>query len=148
ITTVVINKEDKTAKEEKVFLRSLPDGQERHEFDLHLPEARYWTVAPTAAWLAVVDPKPNQKRLRVYDGATGAERFIQSFDQVVGCVASSPDGRSLAAGLSDPSRVENNKIVLLDPISSEKRLTLQTQRKGLVALTFSADGRYLAAGFN
>ncbi len=135
-------------KDDKVSIRNLPGGEERAAIDIRLPDVRFRAVAPGAAWLAVVEPKPNHKWVRVYDGITGAERFAREFEDAVGCVASSPDGKALAVGLFDTSRGGNNKIVLLDPVTNERMTTLPTQKKGQTALAFSADGRYLAAGFN
>ena len=94
-----------------------------------------------------MEPKSNQKRLRVVDGS-GTERFTREFEQLIACVASPADGAMLAMGQTDPARIENNKIVLLDPANGQRLSALPTQRKGLAALAFSADGRYLAAGFN
>ncbi|MBA4067883.1 MAG: hypothetical protein C0501_30120 [Isosphaera sp.] len=136
-----------TGKEDKTTVRDLPGGEERVALPFRLPEARFWTVAPGAAWFAAADPKPNHKRVRVLDGATGEERFTREFADPVGCVAASPDGRTLAVGLSDLGRGVNNKVVLLDP-AGEAVGVLPVQRKGLNALAFSADGRLLAAGFN
>ncbi len=149
IASLFVNKEEKgtTSRDEKVLIRELPEGKERRELDIKLPEARYWTAGPGAAWLAVAEPKPNQKRLRVVDGS-GTDRFTREFEQLIAGVASSVDGGTLAIGQSDTARIENNKIVLLDPVTDQRLSALPTQRKGLAALAFSADGRYLAAGFN
>jgi WD40 repeat protein len=47
----------------------------------------------------------------------------------------------------DPSR-GTTRVVVIDPTTGDRRAFLPTQKKGLVALTFSADGQYLAVGFN
>jgi WD40 repeat protein len=83
----------------------------------------------------------------VFDGTVGIERFVSEFDEVVGCMAPSPDGMALAAALTDPSR-GTTKVVLLDSISGERLATLPTQKKGCTALLFAADGHHLAVGFN
>ena len=149
LATFFINKEDKGtgARAEKVLLRNLPDGQEQRVLDIKLSEARFWTVGPHAEWFALAEPKPNHKRLRILDGA-GSVRFTYDFVQLISCVASSADGNVLAVGQTDPARIENNKIVLLDPTTGRRLSALPTQRRGLAALAFSPDGRYLAAGFN
>ncbi len=146
LVTSIINNIS-TTKDEKVLLRAVPGGEERTELNIKLSEARFWTAAPAATWFAIADGKPNPKRLRVFDGTTGAERFVREFDEVVGCVASSPDGQVLAAYLSEPGR-GTTKVILLDPATGERFGTLPTQKKGSAALVFSADGQHLAVGFN
>jgi ferric-dicitrate binding protein FerR (iron transport regulator) len=148
VTSVVLTKEEKSIRDEKVVVRELPGGKDRRELDIKLPEPRFWTVAPGVAWIATVEPRPNNKRVRVHDGITGTERFHQDFEHNIGCVASSADGGTLAVGLLDPARLENNKVVLLDPATGMRLSAIATQRRGLAALAFSADGRYLAVGFN
>ncbi len=136
-----------STKEEKVFLRSVPAGEQVAELKLKLSETRFWTTAPDGAWFAITEGKPYHKRLRVFDGTVGIERFVSEFDEVVGCMVSSPDGQVLAAALTDPSR-GTTKVVLLDSISGERVATLPTQKKGCTALLFAADGHHLAVGFN
>jgi FecR protein/WD domain, G-beta repeat len=136
------------AKDDKLVIRNLPGCEERAAFEMKFPDVRFRAVAPGAAWLAIVEPKPNQKWLRVYDGTTGTERFAREFEDNVGSVASSPDGKTLAVGIIDSGRGGNNKIVLLDPATGNRTTTLPTQKKGLTALAFSNDGRFLAGGFN
>jgi WD40 repeat protein len=145
ITSQIANAQ--TTRDEKVLLRAARGGEERAEFNLRLSEARFWAAAPKAAWFASADGKPNQTRLRVIDGATGSERFSHEFEEVVGCVASSANGMVLAASLTEPSRGAT-KVILLDPTTGERLGTLPTQRKGVVHLVFSNDGRQLAVGFN
>lgn len=146
VTSNIVN--TSTAKDEKAVLRTVPAGEEFTELNIKLSEARFWTAAaPAAAWIATADGKPNQKRLRVFDGSTGNERFAREFEEVVGCLAASINGGLLAASLQDPSR-GTAKVILLEPVAGTLLGTLPTQKKGCAALLFSADGRYLAAGFN
>ena len=135
-------------REEKVLVRDLPDGRERVLFDVRLPEVRLWTVAPGAAWLAFAEPRPNHKKLHVIDGRTRVERFTRELAEGVGGLAASPDGKVLAVGLADPGRGLNAKVVLLDAATGDRLGALPTQRKGLMALAYSADGRHLAVGYN
>jgi WD40 repeat protein len=136
------------SREEKVLVRELPAGRDRIVLNLKLPEPRLWTVAPGAAWFAHTDPRPNHKRLHVLDGRTGKPRLTREFDEQVGGLAPSPDGRLVAVGLSEPGRGLNSKVVLFDAMTGERAASLPVQKKGLMALVFSADGRYLAVGFN
>ncbi|MCI0702722.1 MAG: hypothetical protein L0241_16705, partial [Planctomycetia bacterium] len=135
-------------RDDRVLVRTLPDGGEHAAINARPGDPRFWTAAPEAAWVAVVDPRPNHKRVRVVDGETGNERFVREFEDVVGCIASAPDGNTLAIGMQDSARGPNNKIVLLDAITGERLFTLPTQKKPITAMTYSADGQFLAAGFN
>jgi len=135
-------------KDDLLTLWSLPGGEAIGSLDLKLPEGRFRALAPAAEWLALVDPPGNRKRLVVHDGRTGAERFARDFQESVNCLAASPDGRTLAVGLSDAGRGHHNTILLLDPLSGERYGSLPTQKKGITAMTFARDGRHLAAGFN
>jgi hypothetical protein len=135
------------AREEKVLLRRLPQGDEQFELDLKLCEARLWMAGPETAWFALVDAKPHHRRLRVLDGRSGVLRFSREFEETVGCLAASADGDTLAAALSDPAR-GTTRIAMLDPRTGERRTFLPTQKKGLTVLAFSADGRHLGVGFN
>jgi hypothetical protein len=134
-------------KDEKVLVRTSPGGDDLRELNFKLSEARFWAIAPGAAWFATADVRPNQKRLRVFDGVTGLERFAREFEEVVGCVASSADGRALAASLSDPGR-GNTRVLMLDAQNGDRLGTLPTQKKGVTSLLFAADGEHLAVGFN
>lgn len=134
-------------KDDKVVVRRLPSGDERAFFDLRLLDPRSRAIGPGAEWIAVAEPKPNLKWVRVYDGTTGAERFAREFEDTVGCLAGPADGRTLAIGLLDAGRGVNNKIVLLDAVTNARVTTLPSHRKGLIALAFSDDGKYLAAGY-
>ncbi len=135
-------------KDDLLTLWSLPGGEAIGSLDLKLPEGRFRALAPAAEWLAQVDPPGNRKRLVVHDGRTGAERFARDFQESVNCLAASPDGRTLAVGLSDAGRGHRNTVLLLDPLSGERYGSLPTQKKGITAMTFTRDGRHLAAGFN
>lgn len=134
--------------DESTLVRSLPDGGEHAALKVRLNETRHWALAPDGAWLAVTEPKPHLKRVRVFDGATGDERFAREFEEVVAAVAAAPDGATLAVGLNDPARGANNKIVFLNSATGDRLFALPTQRRPLTALAFSADGRNLAAAFN
>lgn len=132
---------------DRVLLRTLPDGGEHAAVNMRPNETRYWTMAPDASWFALVEPKP-KTRVRVFDGATGDERFQRDFEDEVGCVAASPDAKVLAVGLNDLGRGANNKVVLVDAATGARLSALPTQKKALTAMAYSDDGRFLAVGFN
>ncbi len=134
-------------KDDRVLVRTLPDGGEHAAINVRPNEARLWTVAPDASWLALMEPRPS-KRVRVFDGATGDERFVRDFDENVGGIAASPDARVLAVGLIEPGRSANNKVALLDATTGERFAALATPKKPITALAYSDDGRLLAVGFN
>lgn len=148
VTTAARSKDDKTNRDDHLYFRSLPGGEELRSIDLKLPEPRFWTVAPRAEWLALVGPRPNMKHVRVLDGATGAERWARDFEANVTCLLPSPDGRVLALGLTEPGRGGNNKVILVDAVTGERISSVPTQRRGASALAFSNDGRLLAVGFH
>jgi WD40 repeat protein len=134
--------------EDRVLVRTLPDGGEHRAIDTRPSEPRFWAVAPDAAWLAVVDPRPNNRRVRVFDAATGGERFVREFDDAITCVGASPDGANLAVAVHSTVRGVSNKVVVLDANTSDRLPALSVPKRPCTALSFSPDGRYLAAGFN
>ncbi|MFO0825460.1 MAG: hypothetical protein U0792_20460 [Gemmataceae bacterium] len=136
-------------REERITVRELPSGDVRGQIPIRVSEARFLCVPPDASWLATTgSPKPNQRLLRVWDVGTGNVRFATDLDNTVTCLASSPDGRTLAVGVSDLGRGTTNSIVMFDTATGEQTCQLLTQRKGIYTLSFSADGKHLAAGFN
>jgi WD40 repeat protein len=134
--------------EDRVLVRTLPDGGEHRAIDARPTEPRFWAVAPDASWLAVVDPRPNNRRVRVTDAATGEERFAREFADAITCVGASPDGARLAAAVHSTTRGVGNKVVVLDASTSDRLFALSVSKRPCTALSFSPDGRYLAAGFN
>jgi hypothetical protein len=135
-------------KDDRVLLRTLPDGGEQAAINARPTEPRFWALAPDASWLAVVDPKANQKRLRVLDAAAGEERFSRDFDDNITCVAATPDGSGVAVGVHSAVRGVSNKVVLLDAGTSDRLLALSVLKRPPTAMAFSPDGRLLAVSFN
>jgi ferric-dicitrate binding protein FerR (iron transport regulator) len=136
-------------RDDSVLVRTLPDGGEHAAINARLTDPRSWTVAPEASWLATVDPKPNNKLVRVLDGRAGNERFTCDFDDPVTCLAASPDARSLAVAVYATARGASPKVALLDANTGERLFALPLQlKRPPTALSFSADGRVLAIGFN
>jgi WD40 repeat protein len=137
-----------TFREDRALLRTLPDGGEQAAINTRLGEPRSWALAPDASWLAVVDPKPNHKRVRVFDVPTGEERFVREFTDNITCVAATPDGKNVAVGVHSTVRGVSNKVVFLDAKSSDRLHALSVLKRPPTAMTFSSDGRLLAVGFN
>ncbi|QJX00954.1 FecR domain-containing protein [Frigoriglobus tundricola] len=135
-------------RDDRVLVRTLPDCGEHASINARPGDARMWAVAPDAAWLAVVDAKPSPKRVRVYEGGSGEERFEREFDDLITCVAADPDGTALAVATNATARGAGNKVVLVDALTSDRLLALSVLKKPVTAMTFSADGRFLAVGFN
>ncbi len=139
---------DRDDRGDRVLVRTLPDGGEYRAVNARPTEARFWTTAPDAAWLAVVDPKPNNRRVRVLDSNTGEERFARSFDETITSLRAAPDGSVLAIAAHSTVRSIGNKIVVLDAATGDRRFALSVPRRPCTAMCFSPDGRYLACGSN
>ncbi len=137
-------------REERIVVRELPSGDAKGEIPVRVSEPRFLCIAPDASWVATAGgQKPNNRRVRVWDTATGRERFAApELDNSVTCLAASPDGRWLAVGVSDLSKDANNAVVVFDSTTGAKMFDLSTRRKAILSLTFTADGAQLAAGFN
>lgn len=137
-------------RDDRVLIRTLPDGGEHAALNARPSDPRLWTIAPNASWLAVVDPRPNNKRVRVLDGARGDERFMREFDEGanIACIAPAPSNKYLAVGIQTNTRGVGNKIVVVDALTSDHAAELPIPKRPLMALSFSPDSRILAAGFN
>jgi WD40 repeat protein len=133
---------------DRVLVRTLPDGGEHRAIDARPSEPRFWAVAPDASWLAVVDARPGNRRVRVFDCAAGEERFGREFDDAVTCVRAAPDGGRLAVALHSTARGAGNKVVVLGASTGDRLFALSVLKRPCTALCFSPDGRHLAAGFN
>jgi hypothetical protein len=136
-------------REERVAVRELPSGAERGTVPVRVNDPRFLCVGPDASWVATAGgQKPNNRRVRVWDVATGRERFAFDLDSSVTCLAASPDGRRLAVGVYDMGKDAANLVAVFDVTTGERTFELPTRRKPITTLVFSADGKYLAAGFN
>jgi len=133
-------------REDRVVVRNLPVGDVRHTIPVRVTEPRFLCASPDASWVATTGSKPN-KALRVWETATGQERFTRDLEDNCYCMASSPDGRLLALNPADLRRSSNNKLVFLNAATGEQVFSLPTRRV-VTALAFTPDGRYVAAGFN
>lgn len=135
-------------REERIVVRELPSGIERGWIPVRVNEPRFLCIAPDAKWVTTVGQKPNNRRVRVWDVATGKDRFAFDLDGTVTGLAASPAGRALAVGVSDLAKDSGNCIVVFDTTDGKRTFDLRTRRKSMTALGFSADGKHLAAGFN
>lgn len=133
---------------ERISVRNLPTGGERGQIPVRVSEPRFLCVAPDGSWVATVGRKPDNRRVRLWEVASGQERSAFDFEAALPCLSTSPDGRTLAVGMSDSGKGAENGIVLIDVTTGERHAPLLTRRKALTALAFSADGKRLAAGFN
>ncbi|MBA4186618.1 MAG: hypothetical protein C0467_01230 [Planctomycetaceae bacterium] len=133
-------------REDQLVVRDLPAGTVRHIIPIRVMEPRFLCVSPDATWVATTGSKPN-KAVRVWDTATGGERFTYELEDICFCMASTPDGRLLALNAADLRRSGNNKLVFLKAATGEQAFSLPTRRV-VSAMMFTPDGRYLAAGFN
>ncbi len=134
-------------KDDGLVIRRLPDGAESIAVPTRILDARFLAVGPLGTWIATVDTKTNRKRVTVWDGVTGAERFARELEDGINCLAATPDGKSLAVGVTDSGKGANNKIVFFDAKFGVRLFALPIQKKGVLALAFSADSRSLAVGF-
>ncbi len=136
-------------REPRVVVRDLPSGTERGQIPVRVSEPRFVCVAPDGSWVATTGgQKPNNRRVRVWEVATGQERFAFDLDNSVTCLNASPDGRRLAVGVSDLTKDSSNLVAVFDATTGERAFDLPTRRKAVTTLAFSDDGRELAAGFN
>ncbi|MFM8273355.1 MAG: FecR domain-containing protein [Gemmata sp.] len=136
-------------RDERVSVRALPSGEQVGSAPVRVSEPRFLCASPDGSWLATAGgTKPQNRRVRVWDAATGAERFACELEDTVPCLGASPDGRWLAVGVSDLGRGTNNAIAVFDTATGARLFDLPTRRKSVTALAFTADGKRLAAGFN
>jgi hypothetical protein len=128
-------------REERVFVRDLPSGNERGQVPTRVVVPRHLSVAPDASWVATVGLKPNHRQVRVWNVATGTKRFEFDLENSVNCLAASTDGHGLAIEASE-------RIALFNPLTGKRVFDLPTGRKFACALAFSDDGKQLGIGFN
>jgi RNA polymerase sigma factor (sigma-70 family) len=122
----------------QVRLWGIQNGQEIHRFAL--PAGDPWGVLLTfcAAGKLLATTQGGQP-VRLWDVATGEQvRAIPARDRTLTCLSESPDGKQLATGSLD------GKVRLWD-VQSGQQLRLLEMTRPVHALTFSADGKLLAA---
>jgi WD40 repeat protein/HEAT repeat protein len=101
------------------------------------------TLSPAAAQIAVV----NGKTMQIYEVAAG--RLLHSYfrKDALTALALSPDGRTLAVGITSPgSGPVWCRLKLLEGATGKERLDLRKPGGVVSELRFSPDGGYLASG--
>lgn len=134
-------------RDERTLIRDLTTGTIRHAVPVRASEPRFLCASPDASWVATFSPKP-EHRLRVWETATGRERFARDLGEHPHCLAATPDGRSLAVDITNLRRDKDNRLDFLDAETGEVAFALPTARRAVMAVAFSAEGRRMAAGFN
>ena len=98
--------------------------------------------SPVGSTLAAIG---RDKLVRFWDTDSGREQEhpLTQGSRHVGCIAFSPDAKTLAAGSLEHS---GRSIELLDAATGQERTTLQGHEDVVRCLCFSPDGRTLASG--
>jgi len=104
------------------------------------------TLAADGQWLALVDPAPpRQDRVRRWDTGTGGELpALATEGRAVRCLATSVDGRLLAAGLSGV-KGPLQPIAIWDTATWQAAAGFAGHPQPTRVLKFSPDGRWLAS---
>ncbi|MGH8907396.1 MAG: TIR domain-containing protein [Egibacteraceae bacterium] len=90
---------------------------------------------------SLVSPSPEEREPVVWEVATGRELGrLPTDSQAVVSVVFSPDGGTVAGGLSD------GRIRLWDPADRSFRADVPAHRESIYTVAFSPDGRMLASG--
>jgi WD40 repeat protein len=107
------------------------------------PTISYFTAAVSPDGRLIAFGTPNDL-IAVHNLISGVEVCrVEKLTQGVGCLAFSPDGRTLAWGSrADP------KVHLLEVATGKERRAFAGHRGGVASLTFAADGRRLVSGGN
>jgi WD40 repeat protein len=132
-------------KDDGVILWDVRARRQLVRIEARITDQRF-VLAGDASWLATIDSGEQPRAVHVWDGKSGKRRFTKTSEMRPAAPAASPDVKTMALGLVDLSRRDNNKILLLDAQTGRELAGLPTRASPLTAITFSADGRFLAAG--
>lgn len=133
--------------EDRTIVRDLVSGAARRAFPIRVSEPRFVCSSADAAWVATIGPKPNL-RVRVWDFASGKERFARDLPEVPYSLAATPNGRYLAIDIANLRRSKDNRVDFLDSSTGDVAFSLPTAQRTVTAIAFSADGRQMIAGLN
>jgi RNA polymerase sigma factor (sigma-70 family) len=134
---------------DKVELWDVATGQLRKRVELdHGRSLSGLAFSPDGKWLAVSGGEGGSKTgggARLVGTETGElKQLLKIDDLVVGKLAFSPDGKTLAGAAGAPA--ESGKIVFWDTETGKLGKSLDTDSQVLRSLAFSPDGKQLAAG--
>ena len=85
---------------------------------------------------------PEERLVRLFDGATGNDRGTYRLTKRITAVALAPDGRTLAAALTNSKDVP--EIRIFDTVFGLERTILTGQNGQISCMVFSPSGEYLA----
>jgi WD40 repeat protein/serine/threonine protein kinase len=114
-------------------------GKELATFALRSPSFRDCALSPDGQMLALAN-HPAHSQVGLYRGGRAEPAVLQTRGVTVGCVAFSPDGRTLASGDF------NNCVDLWDAATGQLRDRFTPHLGELVRLAFSPDGTQLGTG--
>lgn len=148
--TMVFSPDGKTlavSNREGVLLWDVAAGRQRPKLAAEKISVVALAFAPDGKTLAGGDYKGTVYLWDVSNGTVRA-RLRHGDGHMVSSLAFAPHGQTLAVGLGPRNVrvIEGGEIVLWDPATREKRLTLRGHVGNVQALAFSADGSLLASG--
>jgi WD40 repeat protein/tetratricopeptide (TPR) repeat protein len=128
------------ARDGSLTLWDLSDGRPVRSFAGHKGLVHAMDVAPDGR-TAVTASSTVDKTVRVWDLRTGGELRVMAMPAGVGCVAISPDGRTVACG------AEDGVVTVLDLGTAKPPLAVFRGHGGAVdCVAFSRDGRFVLSG--
>jgi WD40 repeat protein len=125
----------------EVKLWDLDEGKERVSLPGHADYVYAVAFTPDGKALATGS---RDGTLKVWDAATGKERFTHTGKEAVTSLAFTPDGRTLLTGQGLANTAGTVKV--WDVAAGTERATLKECMYGVLAVATAADGKAWAAG--